>query len=664
MSLDALNPEQLQAVTTIDGSLLIIAGAGSGKTGVITHRIAYMLEQGIPQNHILALTFTNKAADEMTHRIKKMTGRKLSNLTIATFHAFGVKVLREQAKILGYRDGFSIYDSSDKREVIKDSARELGITLEHEDLVDMEHLFGQIKTGMIKLEDQSTGIQNLFREYQEFLYLKNAFDFDDLIARPLALFQSHPEILTHYQQRYRYIMVDEFQDTSLQQYQWIALLANRYRNLCVVGDDDQSIYSWRGANYTNIQAFEEDFPERMEIKLERNYRSTGIILEAANALIAHNTNRKEKELWTESTQAEASLQVRYLENDQHESEFICDTIRTLRVSESRSYNDFGVLSRNNSLMDTIEEAFIRHDIPYRRSGGRSFFERKEIRDAIAYLRLADNIEDDIAFVRIVNTPRRGVGKQALATLREHSDSRKQSLYRTAKRLIDWEKPPLSAPAVAGLRDFTLTLDQFRERFTTHKDMARTAGDMITAFDYWGGLIREYPNNDKVAKWKYDNIFKFLSWFERWEKNPDNLEPKLSLYLMRIALAGRERTDLDDTAMVNLMTIHAAKGLEFDVTFIAGVEDGILPSSRSLQEAESNMEEERRLFYVALTRAREKLFMTVCHQRKQMREIQICKPSPFLHELPSNLIETEDREPSPEEIERIGNNVWTMFKDNS
>ncbi|NIZ46789.1 ATP-dependent helicase [Entomospira nematocerorum] len=662
MNLGALNPEQHQAVMTIEGSLLIIAGAGSGKTGVITHRIAYMLEQGITQNHILALTFTNKAADEMTHRIKKMTGKKLSNLTIATFHAFGVKVLREQAKLLGYRDGFSIYDSSDKREVIKDSARELGMVLEHEDLVDIEHLFGQIKTGIITLADQTTGMQNLFQEYQEFLYLKNAFDFDDLVARPLALFQSHPEILAHYQQRYRYIMVDEFQDTSLQQYQWIALLANQYRNLCVVGDDDQSIYSWRGANYTNIQAFEQDFPERVEIKLERNYRSTGIILEAANALIAHNTNRKEKALWTESTDAEASLQVRYLENDQQESEFICDTIRTLRVSESRSYNNFGVLSRNNSLMDTIEEAFIRHDIPYRRSGGRSFFERKEIRDTIAYLRLADNIDDDIAFVRIVNTPRRGVGKQTLATLREHSDNRKESLYCTAKRLLDWEKPPFSAPAVAGLRDFTVTLDQFRERFTLHKDMARTAGDMIEAFDYWGGLLREYPNNDKVAKWKYDNIFKFLSWFERWEKNPDNLEPKLSLYLMRIALAGRERADLDDTAMVNLMTIHAAKGLEFDVTFIAGVEDGVIPSSKSLQENETNIEEERRLFYVALTRAKEKLFMTVCHQRRQMREIQLCQPSPFLHELPSNLIETEDKELEPEDIERLGMSVFTMFKD--
>lgn len=659
--LASLNPQQLKASTTIEEPLLIIAGAGSGKTGVITHRIVYMLEQGIAAGNILALTFTNKAADEMIHRIRKMTGKKLSSLTITTFHSFGVTILREQASLLRYRPGFTIYDSADSREVIKEAARELNIILEYEDLFRIEHIFGQIKSELAYLSDQNSVDQKLFMEYQDFLHLKNAFDLNDLIARPLQIFREHPSVLEHYQQRYRYIMVDEFQDTSLQQYQLVYLLAQKHNNLCVVGDDDQSIYSWRGANYTNIQAFEADFPHRIEIKLEQNYRSTGVILAAANALIANNTNRKEKALWTENVQTEASLQVRYLKNDQEENEFICNTVRNLRVAEQRTYSEFGVVSRNNALIDNIEEAFMRHDIPYRRSGGKSFFERKEIKDTIAYMRLADNVDDDIAFVRIVNVPRRGIGKRSLAILREHSDGRKDSLYRTAKRLLSWEDCPFNSVTINGLSEFIEIIDSFRKKFKQNKDMARVAGDMIEALSYWQGLIVEYPNNDRKAKQKYNNIFKFLHWFDRWEKNPDNLEPKLSHYLTRISLAGREQGNLNDNQCVSLMTIHAAKGLEFNITVIAGVEDGIIPSEHSLKENSSNVEEERRLFYVALTRAKEKLFMTVCEQRKHSHEVKIYTPSIFLKEIPSSLIETEEKEIKQEDVEKIALNVFGMFK---
>ncbi len=661
MSLNRLNPEQYKAATTLQGPLLIIAGAGSGKTGVITARIAHMLENGITQSHILALTFTNKAADEMGERIKKITGKKLTNLTVSTFHAFGVKILRERCADIGFRPNFTIYDTADRREVIKEAAYELGIELAPEDLPAIERAFGQVKSRTGTWQGLPDFYPTLYKEYEEFLHLKNAFDFDDLLVKPLQLLEEHPEVLAHYQNRYRYIMVDEFQDTSMLQYSLVRLLGLGTRNLCVVGDDDQSIYSWRGANYQNIQSFESDFPERIEIKLERNYRSTGVILEAANAVIANNSDRKEKALWTEKQSDEDAVQVRFLEDDQAEAEFICTTINTLRMSEDRKFDDFGVLSRTNALLDGIEEALLRQSIPYKRSGGKSFFDRKEIKDMIAYLRLADNLEDDISLIRIINTPRRGIGKQTLATLREHSDSRQMGLYRTIKKLLNAPSVPFKASTVAGLQEFVQTMDRFHEQFKKGKNLAMQAKDLLEAIDYWEGLIREFSNNDKVAKWRYDNILKFISWFDRWENNPDNENPNLSTYLARIALAGRESDEVQPGGQVNLMTIHAAKGLEFNIAFIAGVEEGVIPSARSLEENADNIQEERRLFYVALTRAREKLFLTVCQRRRSMKETVICTPSSFLIEIPKTLIQTEAHEETEEDQAKAASSVFGRFK---
>jgi len=377
-----LNEPQLKAVNQLEGAILIIAGAGSGKTRVITCRIARMLEKGIPQSAILALTFTNKAAREMESRVKEMTGKKLTSLTVSTFHAFGVKILREEIEILGYRKNFSIYDSTDRCELIKESLRECKLYGEKTDLKKMEALFSNVKIGRLKwgraAEKAADAADNIYEkayyEYENSLKTYNALDFDDLLTLPIHLFKEHPEILEKYRKRYRYILVDEFQDTSLIQYNLLRLLADPSggkSNICVVGDDDQSIYSWRGANYENLLLFEKDFPESLEIKLEQNYRSTTTILEAANGLISHNTSRKGKTLWSGNGEGKP-IELYYPKDERAEAAFIAETIKKLRFAENRSYSNFGILVRTNNQFDCIEEAFLAANIPYRVSGGTSF----------------------------------------------------------------------------------------------------------------------------------------------------------------------------------------------------------------------------------------------------------------------------------------------------
>jgi DNA helicase-2/ATP-dependent DNA helicase PcrA len=660
IDLSRLNSEQFNAVTTIEGPLLIIAGAGSGKTGVITHRIAYMLDQGIAQSHILALTFTNKAANEMEERVKALTGKKLSNLTVSTFHAFGVKILKERCQLLGWKPNFTIYDSGDQIEVIKEAAFELKAVFDRDELKNIAKTFSDIKTGRISISSQPQLYRDLYQEYEDFLQLKNAFDFDDLLVKPIKLLETHPDVLDDYRKRFRYIMVDEFQDTSLIQYRLLQLIGAESRNICCVGDDDQSIYSWRGANYENILNFERDFPERREIMLERNYRSTGNILKAANSVIANNSNRKEKELWTETRGNEAALQIRFPEDEQEESELICSTIRTLRGVEQRNYEDFGILVRTNNLMAVIEEALMQHNIPYAISGGSSFFERKEIKDIIAYLKLTDNHDDDISLLRIINTPRRGVGKKTLETIRDYARGRNYPLFYALKTMVYGAEQFFSDSVRENLAEFIELIEKYAETLRTGSDMAAHGRDMVDELNYWNYLINDCAS-DKEAKWRYDNIMRFFDFFNNWIKNPDNLEPKLNTYLTRITLTTRENQD-DDRGKVNLMTIHAAKGLEFNITFLAGVEDEIIPHARSVAEDPKNLEEERRLFYVAITRAREKLFISVCRRRKNALELRECRPSPFLSEIPPALIETEDHDETPENAEIAASNLFKRFSD--
>ena len=645
MNTENLNPEQAKAVNTINGPVLIIAGAGSGKTRVITFRIAHMLESGIPQSQILALTFTNKAAREMEQRIKELTGKKLQNLTISTFHALGVKILREYIDWLGWRQNFSIYDEVDRNQLIKESAKELKIATETLDVYGVGTLFSQIKTGQKNFTAQTAVYRPLYNEYQAGLKLFNAVDFDDLIMLPIKLFTEHPDVLAVYKNRYRYVMVDEFQDTSIQQYQMMHLIADD--NVCVVGDDDQSIYSWRGANYENIRLFEKDFPHLVEIKLEQNDRSTGTILAAANGVISHNTNRKEKALWSGNGSGKP-IEIFIPENEAAEADFIADTILTEKMRENRSYADFGVLIRTNGLGRAIEEAFLDANIPYRMSGGTSFFQRKEIKDIISYLRVIANPDDDINLLRIINTPRRGIGKKTLEVLSAIATEKECSIRMAIHALL--ERPPddFREKSLADLEEFVELISSERKQLLSGKGLANKVRKLVERIQYFDYLTQEFQKNEKAARFKFLNIESLLQSIDTWETNPDNFDPSLYTYLNRITLLSRDDQNEEDTGEVNIMTIHAAKGLEFPVVFIAGAEEGIIPHARSMEENAGDVEEERRLFYVAITRARDKLIITSCRTRRRQAGLLECSPSPFLEEIPAELVQYHEPETEAKE----------------
>jgi len=642
-----LNDEQYDAATTIEGPVLIIAGAGSGKTRVITFRIAYMLDKGIPQSQILALTFTNKASREMAQRVKELTGKKLQMLTVSTFHAFGVRILREDIQRLGWRENFSIYDDVDRNQLIKETGRELGFTADALDVYAIGNLFSQVKTGMKHWgEGANDQYQRLYEEYQSGLKLYNAVDFDDLIVLPIKLFREYPEVVAKYRDRYKYIMVDEFQDTSLQQYEFMHAMADR--NVCVVGDDDQSIYSWRGANYENIIMFEKDFPGLKEIKLEQNYRSTGTILAAANGVIAHNTNRKEKSLWSGNDSGKP-IEIYIPENEADEADFVADTIQEIRMEEKRSYADFGVLIRANTLSRAVEEAFLESNIPYIMSGGTSFFQRKEIKDVISYLRVIANPDDDINLLRIINTPRRGIGRKSIEDISAVATAMKCSLWVAIESLIAIPEFTLGGPepnpggltekSRADLETFVNFINEHRSSMLSGKDLSNKVKKMVDEIDYWSYLVQEYQKNEKAARYKFLNIDSLINSISTWEKDPDNFKKSLYDYLNRITLITRDdMEDEEDKGKVNLMTIHASKGLEFPVVFIIGAEDGIIPHARSMEDGGGSVEEERRLFYVAITRARDKLFISSCHRRRKMGGVVECMPSPFLQEIPASLVE--------------------------
>lgn len=643
---DQLNPEQYRAVTTINGPILIIAGAGSGKTRVITYRIANMLEKGIPQSQILALTFTNKAAKEMEDRIKSLTGRKLQNLTVSTFHAFGVRILRQDIDKLGYRPNFSIYDETDRKSLIKETGRELQFTADAMDLFKIGALFSDVKTGRKGWQSDNDMYRQLYEGYQEGLKLYNSVDFDDLITLPIKLFKEHPEVLEQYKNRYKYIMVDEFQDTSHQQYELMRLLADK--NVAVVGDDDQSIYSWRGADYQNIVNFEKDFPDVQEIRLEQNYRSTGTILAAANGVIKHNTNRKDKELWSGNGSGKP-IEIYMPENEAAEADFIAETIQGICAEEKRNYDDFGVLMRANTQSRAIEEAFLESNIPYTMSGGTSFFERKEIKDIISYLRVISNHDDDINLLRIINTPRRGLGRTTIEAVNKVSDIMGFSLWEGIKAIIESsaEECPVSEKTRADLGAFISLIESYKTMLSG-KGLSKKVRALVDEIAYFDYLISENPKSEKAARFKYMNIESLIKSMEQWENNPEHEDTSLFAYLNRITLLSRD--DLDDgeqdKGKVNLMTVHASKGLEFPVVFIAGAEEGLMPHARAVEEGgEQAIEEERRLFYVAVTRARDRLFISSCLKRRKMTATVECAPSRFLEEIPESLVEYH--EPSKE-----------------
>jgi DNA helicase-2/ATP-dependent DNA helicase PcrA len=666
-----LNEPQLKAVTSIDGPVLIIAGAGSGKTRVITYRIAYMLEKGIPQHSILALTFTNKAAKEMETRVKELTGKKLQSLTVGTFHAFGLSIIRDEAELLGYRKNFSVYDETDRITLIKESLRECRLASKKFDLYALSQLFSNIKTGIASWNEgtakngtlASVDLKPVYETYQSGLKVYNAVDFDDLLTLPFELFDNNPDILAKYCKRYRYIMVDEFQDTSLIQYRLMRLLATGGTdgkdadcNVCVVGDDDQSIYSWRGADYRNIVQFEKDFPNVKEIKLEQNYRSTTTILDAANGVISRNTNRKDKNLWSVVSGGKP-IELVYPDNESDEADFIASKIRELQFTETRRYHDFGVLTRTNSLSRNIEEAFLADNIPYKVSGGTSFFQRKEIKDIISYLKVIANPQDDISLLRIINTPPRGIGRTTVAALNDIAKKNKSNIWDAISRLNQARQGGQQQlfqdkKANNALEEFMELIETQRAEITERKNppgqpwrLSEKTMGLIDAVDYYSYLVVEHSSDEKKAKWKFSNIEYFIKMIENWERDPDTVNPGLYPWLNRISLITKDDGETDTLGKVSLMTIHSAKGLEFPVVFIAGAEEGLIPHEKSInpddgdgENEAGSIEEERRLFYVAITRAREKLYISSCKNRRRLQSADECKPSPFLEEIPGHLIQ--------------------------
>lgn len=657
-----LNPEQYRAVTTVNGAILIIAGAGSGKTRVITFRIAHMLDMGIPQSQILALTFTNKAAKEMSDRVKELTQRKLQNLTVSTFHAFGVKVLRADIDKLGYRENFSIYDETDRTALIKECGRELKFSPDALDIYKISQLFSNIKTGRKNWQTENDMYRQIYDCYQEGLKLYNAVDFDDLIVLPIKLFRENPDVLERYRDRFKYIMVDEFQDTSHQQYELMHLLADE--NVAVVGDDDQSIYSWRGADYQNIINFEKDF-KVTEIRLEQNYRSTGTILDAANGVISHNTNRKDKKLWSGKGEGKP-IEIYMPENETEEANFIAESIQGIAIEEKKTYDDFGVLIRANTQSRYIEEAFLQANIPYTMSGGTSFFERKEIKDIISYLRVIANHDDDINLLRIINVPRRGIGRAAIQVINEEAEKLGSTLWTAIQSLVQTEDSAASENLKEDLQDFVNLIESNRQKLLSGRGLSKKVREMVEEINYKDYLITEYSKSEKAVRFKLKNIELLLEMMERWEIDPDNTNPSLFNYLNRITLMSRDNgDDENDKGKVNLMTIHASKGLEFPVVFIAGAEEGLIPHQRSVDENSGNVEEERRLFYVAITRAREKLIISSCQKRRKMQAIIECEPSRFLDEIPQNLVEYhEPQKEVPQEMAKdIFENMLKKFTAN-
>ncbi len=494
--------------------------------------------------------------------------------------------------------------------------------------------------------------RELYDCYQEGLKLYNAVDFDDLIVLPIKLFRENPDVLARYKERFKYIMVDEFQDTSHQQYELMHLLADE--NVAVVGDDDQSIYSWRGADYQNIINFEKDF-NVTEIRLEQNYRSTGTILDAANGVISHNTNRKDKKLWSGKGEGKP-IEIYMPENETEEANFIAESIQGIAMEEKKTYDDFGVLIRANTQSRYIEEAFLQSNIPYTMSGGTSFFERKEIKDVISYLRVIANHDDDINLLRIINVPRRGIGRAAIQVINDEAEKLGSTLWTAIQSLVQAEESAASENLKEDLQDFVNLIESNRQKLLGGRGLSKKVREMVEEINYKDYLITEYSKSEKAVRFKLKNIELLLEMMERWEIDPDNANPSLFNYLNRITLMSRDNgDDENDKGKVNLMTIHASKGLEFPVVFIAGAEEGLIPHQRSVDENDGNVEEERRLFYVAITRAREKLLISSCQKRRKMQAIVECEPSRFLDEIPQNLVEYH--EPQKEVSEETAKDIF-------
>ncbi len=635
---DTLNDKQRLGVETTEGPVLLLAGAGSGKTRVLTHRIAYLMEEeGVNPWNILAITFTNKAASEMRERVDKLVGFGSEQIWVATFHATCVRILRRYADRLGYDNNFTIYDTDDQKTVMKEICKKLNIDTK---MIKERTVLGAISSAKDELispaqyaidamgDFQKRRISEAYTEYQNTLKKNNAMDFDDLIVKTVELFKSCPEILAQYQNRFRYIMVDEYQDTNTAQFELVRLLAEQYRNLCVVGDDDQSIYKFRGANIRNILDFEDTYPEATVIKLEQNYRSTGNILAAANAVIANNRGRKGKKLWTAEGEG-SNLHLRQFDTAQEEAAFIAEDIRNKNREGETFYGDCAVLYRTNAQARLLEERMVVLGIPYTVVGGQNFYGRKEIKDILAYLKTIDNGRDDVAVKRIINVPKRGIGATSIAKVQAYADSREMSFY---DALCCCEEIPGLGKAAAKMTPFVTLIQGFRSK-VEYYGLEGLLKDLLEMTGY-----EEYlKETEEEAEDRIENVQELINKVITYEEEHD--QPTLGEFLEEVALVAEIDNVKDDANRVLLMTLHSAKGLEFPHVYLAGMEDGVFPSYMNItSDNREDLEEERRLAYVGITRAMKDLTLTCAKARMLHGQTQYNMISRFVKEIPEELLD--------------------------
>lgn len=642
---DILNPEQKEAVLHTEGPLLILAGAGSGKTRVLTHRVAYLIEQGVNPWNILAITFTNKAAGEMRERVDKIVGMGSESVWVSTFHSACVRILRRHIDRLGFDTSFSIYDADDQKSLMKEVCKKLEIDTK---IFKEKMLLGVISKAKdelidpVEMELNAGGdyhrqrVASAYKEYQAQLRRNNALDFDDLIMKTVELFQNCPEVLDNYQERFRYIMVDEYQDTNTAQFRLVSLLASKYRNLCVVGDDDQSIYKFRGANIGNILNFEKVYPEAKVIKLEQNYRSTRNILQAANDVIRNNAGRKEKRLWTENEPG-APVHFRQFQNGFEEAEHIIGNISSHIQKGEAEYRDHAVLYRTNAQSRLFEERLIYANIPYKIIGGVNFYARKEIKDLLAYLKTIDNGRDEIAVRRIINVPKRGIGAATLNRVGDYASAYGISFY---DALLQAGDIPGIGRGGTKILPFTVLIQTLRA-----KQEMGTVSDILKGVIEETGYVRELElEGTDEAQARIENINELISKVKGYDDNAE--EPSLSGFLEEVALVADIDNLEEESNHVVLMTLHSAKGLEFPYVYMAGMEEGLFPSYMSIMadNPQEEVEEERRLCYVGITRAQKELTLTAARQRMIRGETQYNQVSRFVREIPQEDLDVRAESP--------------------
>lgn len=641
---DSLNGPQREAVHHTEGPLLILAGAGSGKTRVLTHRIAYLIEEkGINPWNILAITFTNKAAGEMRERVDQIVGFGAESIWVSTFHSTCVRILRRHIDRLGYDTNFTIYDTDDQKTLMKDVCKRLQIDTKVYRERNLLAAISAAKNELITPEEyrlQAEGdfgrqkIASVYEEYEKQMRANNALDFDDLLLKAVQLFQTQPEVLDYYQERFRYIMIDEYQDTNTVQFQLVSLLAAKYRNLCVVGDDDQSIYKFRGANIRNILNFEQVFEDARVIKLEQNYRSTSTILDAANAVIRNNRGRKEKTLWTDNGQGE-KITFRQFDTAYDEAEYIVGDIKENIENGRCNYNDNAVLYRTNAQSRLLEEKLVAANIPYKIVGGINFYARREIKDLLAYLKTIDNARDDLAVRRIINVPKRGIGLTSVNRLQEYALARDISFY---EALLGADLIPGIGRGLARLESFAALMEHFRTR-ADEISISQLLDEILEMTGY----IEELKTEGEIeAEARIENIDELKNKIAAYEEacQEQGERPSLSGFLEEVALVADVDSLDENSDYVVLMTLHSAKGLEFPQVYLAGMEDGLFPSYMTITADDpEEIEEERRLCYVGITRAKEHLTLTCAKRRMVRGETQYNKMSRFLKEIPMELLET-------------------------